>query len=205
MKTVLLVDDSPDLVALYTRMLSMLGYAPIAAEGGRECQERLEEKIPDAILLDVMMEPIDGWETLRMIRKKEDCLLTPVIMLTARAPQPREILYYGDFLDGYIMKPITKANLEYELNKLWDRSRLIQEHLKKFRETGLSSNDQQLYMRSMRACISLTQALKTLTSPYLSGGDTEIMDGMANEEIIRIKERIAEEKEMIRRYHAMLE
>jgi two-component system OmpR family response regulator len=129
MKTVLLVDDSQELVFLYCRMLSMLGYVPIAAQGGRECQELLDEKIPDAILLDIMMEPVDGWETLRQIRKRADSLMTPVIMLTARSPQPRDVLYCGDFLDGYIMKPVTKSNLEKELNALWDRYSLIRDNM----------------------------------------------------------------------------
>jgi two-component system OmpR family response regulator len=204
MKTVLLVDDNQELVSLYCRMLAMMGYVSMAAKGGRECQEILEEKIPDAILLDVMMEPIDGWETLRMIRKREDCLLTPVIMLTARSPQPREILYCGDFMDGYIMKPVTKTNLEQELQQLWDRCDLIQTHLEKFRNMGASAADAQDYMRSMRACVSLTQVLKTLTPPYLSGGDNEPMDSMVNEEIVRIKERLEEKKERIRMYQAKL-
>jgi two-component system OmpR family response regulator len=204
MKTVLLVDDNPELVSLYCRMLSMMGYASLAAKGGRECQEILEEKIPDAILLDVMMEPVNGWETLRMIRKRKDCLLTPVIMLTARSPQPREVLYCGDFMDGYIMKPVTKTNLEWQLQQLWDRCDLIQTHLEKFRNMGVSGEDAKDYMRSMRACVSLTQVLKTLTSPYLSGADKEGIDDMANEEIVCIKERLEEKKERIRTYHAML-
>lgn len=204
MQTVLLVDDNPELVSLYSRMLSLLGYEPIIAHGGRECQERLNEKIPDAILLDLMMEPIDGWETLRMIRNRVDCLLTPVIMLTARSPQPREILYCGDFLDGYIMKPITKTKLEHELQELWDRCSLLQSHLEKFRKMGASPEDTVDYMRSMRACVSLTQVLKELALPHFSGEDAEFMDNMVNEEIVRIKERLEEKKERIRMYQARL-
>jgi len=204
MKTVLLVDDSQELVLLYSRMLSMLGYSPLAAQGGMECQERLDEKVPDVILLDVMMVPVDGWETLRMIRKRADTLMTPVIMLTARSPQPGDILYWGDFLDGYIMKPVTKSDLEKELNALWDRCTLIRDNLQKLSSKGISPEDILDYLRAVRACTSLTQVMGTLNPPRLSGIVEGRMDGMANEEIVLIGTRLQEKKEKIREYHALL-
>jgi two-component system OmpR family response regulator len=204
MKTVLLVDDSRELVFLYSRMLSMLGYVPMAAQGGRECQERLDEKIPDAILLDVMMEPVDGWETLRQIRKRADLLMTPVIMLTARSPQPRDILYCGDFLDGYIMKPVTKSNFETELNALWDRYSLIRDNIQKLRSKGISPEDTLDYLRAIRACISLTNVMEALNPFWLSGFEEEEQDGIMNEEIIQIETRLQEKKKKIRAYRALL-
>jgi two-component system OmpR family response regulator len=204
MKTVLLVDDSRELVFLYSRMLSMLGYVPMAAQGGRECQERLDEKIPDAILLDVMMEPVDGWETLRQIRKRADLLMTPVIMLTARSPQPRDILYCGDFLDGYIMKPVTKSNFETELNALWDRYSLIRDNMQKLRSKGISPEDTLDYLRAIRACISLTNVMEALNPFWLSGFEEEEQDGIMNEEIIQIETRLQEKKKKIRAYRALL-
>jgi len=204
MKTVLLVDDSRDLVFLYSRMLSMLGYVPMAAQGGRECQERLDERVPDAILLDVMMEPVDGWETLRLIRKRADSLMTPVIMLTARSPQPNDILYCGDFLDGYIMKPVTKSNLEKELNALWDRYSLIRDNMQKLGLKGISSEDTLDYLRAIRACISLTNVMEALNPFFRSGFEGGVPDGMVNEEIARIGARLQEKKEKIREYQALL-
>ena len=204
MKTVLLVDDSQELVFLYSRMLSMLGYVPMAAQGGKECQERLDEKVPDAILLDVMMEPVDGWETLRLIRKRADSLMTPVIMLTARSPQPNDILYCGDFLDGYIMKPVTKSNLEQELNALWDRYSLIRDNMQKLRSKGISPEDTLDYLRAIRACISLTNVMVALNPLWRSGFEGGEQDGTVNEEIIRIGTRLQEKKEKIRAYHALL-
>jgi two-component system OmpR family response regulator len=204
MKTVLLVDDSRDLVFLYCKMLSMLGYDPLAAQGGKECQELLDEKVPDAILLDVMMEPVDGWETLRLIRKRADLLMTPVIMLTARSPQPRDILYCGDFLDGYIMKPVTKSNLEKELNALWDRYSLIRDDMQKLRSKGISPEDTMDYLRAIRACISLTNVMEALNPFWLSGFEGGKPRGMVNEEIVRIGARLQEKKEKVQAYHALL-
>jgi two-component system OmpR family response regulator len=204
MKTVLLVDDSRDLVFLYCKMLSMLGYAPLAAQGGKECQELLDEKVPDLILLDVMMEPVDGWETLRQIRKRADLLMTPVIMLTARSPQPRDILYCGDFLDGYIMKPVTKSNLEKKLNALWERYVLIQDNMQKLRSKGISPADTLDYLRAIRACISLTNVMEALNPFRPSGFEGGEPDGTVNEEIVRIRARLQEKKEKIRGYHALL-
>jgi len=204
MKTVLLVDDNRELVSLYSKMLSMLGYTPLAAQGGKECQERLDEKVPDVILLDVMMEPVDGWETLRQIRKRADSLMTPVIMLTARSPQPRDILYCGDFLDGYIMKPVTKSDLEKELNALWDRYNLIRDNIKKFRSKGFSPEDTLDYLFAVRACESLSHVMATLNPPCSSDIGKRERYGTVNKDIVRIGTLLQENKEKIRAYHALM-
>ncbi|MBP1929923.1 CheY-like chemotaxis protein [Methanolinea mesophila] len=204
MKTVLLVDDGAELVSLYCRMLSMLGYMPLAANGSRECLERIDEKVPDAILLDVMMVPVDGWETLRQIRKKKECLLTPVLMLTARSPQPREILQCGDLFDGYIMKPVTKSNLERELDSLWNRCTLIRTNMEKFRNLGIPPEKARDYAVSMRTCVSMTHVMNALNVMNLPSflpaePDTPVID-----EITGIEERIRYHKKKIREYHAIL-
>ena len=69
MFTILVVDDSPFIVDVFVTMLERGGYRTVAAYGGEECLEILKTVTPDLILLDIMMEPMDGWETLRRSRK----------------------------------------------------------------------------------------------------------------------------------------
>ena len=61
MYTILIVDDSPMIVDVFVTMLERGGYKPITAFSGEECLETLRSTIPDLILLDIMMEPMDGW------------------------------------------------------------------------------------------------------------------------------------------------
>jgi two-component system OmpR family response regulator len=63
MDTILIVDDEPAIREIFTAYLERGGYTSLAVAGGMECLETLKTQKPDLILLDLMMEPMDGWET----------------------------------------------------------------------------------------------------------------------------------------------
>ncbi len=97
MYTILVVDDSPFIVDVFVTMLERGGYRTVAAHGGEECLEILKTVTPDLILLDIMMEPMDGWETLEKIKENPATKDIPVLMLTAKQPDPyrgRRIWYF---------------------------------------------------------------------------------------------------------------
>jgi len=81
---VLVVDDDPDLRALLRRMLEREGYLVDEAENGRAALERVRERTPGAILLDLMMPDMDGFEFLEELRRDEAGRGIPVIVITAR-------------------------------------------------------------------------------------------------------------------------
>jgi CheY-like chemotaxis protein len=81
---VLVVDDDPDLRALLRRMLEREGYAVVDADNGRNALEQVRERIPGAILLDLMMPEMDGFEFLEELRRDEAGRVIPVIVVTAR-------------------------------------------------------------------------------------------------------------------------
>jgi len=71
-ESVLLIDDNPDIVALYSRMVTDCGYAVMTAMNSQESLDALNKKTPDLILLDILMKPEDGWKILKksgLIRK----------------------------------------------------------------------------------------------------------------------------------------
>jgi two-component system OmpR family response regulator len=121
MYTILVVDDSPMIVDVFVAMLERGGYRPIAAYSGEECLEVLKDVTPDLILLDIMMEPIDGWETLERVKSNTDTRQIPVMMLTAKQLTPDEAQEYGVYIEDYIMKPTTHRQLydaiEYVLKR----------------------------------------------------------------------------------------
>src|SRR5437764_8086222 len=78
---ILIVEDEPDLLASLARALREEGYAVDTASNGEDGLYNAEENPYDAIVLDVMLPKLDGWEMLSRLRKKKK---TPVLMLTAR-------------------------------------------------------------------------------------------------------------------------
>ncbi|KQC03828.1 MAG: two-component system response regulator [Methanoculleus sp. SDB] len=130
MYTILVVDDSPMIVDVFVAMLERGGYRPIAAYSGDECLEVLKDVRPDLILLDIMMEPMDGWETLEHIKSNPETKDIPVMMLTAKQLTPDEAQEYGIYIEDYIMKPTTHRQLyeaiEYVLKRQENINRQVE-------------------------------------------------------------------------------
>jgi CheY-like chemotaxis protein len=81
---VLVVDDEPDVRALLRRMLEREGYTVAEADNGRAALDRVRERRPSAVLLDLMMPEMDGFEFLEELRRDEAGRGIPVIVVTAR-------------------------------------------------------------------------------------------------------------------------
>src|SRR4051794_6391441 len=95
MALVLVVDDEPDVRLIARLVLTSAGYDVVEAESGEAALAHLEgEQQPDAVLLDVRMKGIDGWETLRRLRQDLSPEELPVVIFTANmsartdAPEP---------------------------------------------------------------------------------------------------------------------
>ena len=67
-KKIMVVDDEPDTVDLIKLVLETEGFEVITAFSGKECLDKVTLEEPDAILLDIMMPEMDGWEVFRKIR-----------------------------------------------------------------------------------------------------------------------------------------
>jgi DNA-binding response OmpR family regulator len=77
---VLVVDDDPDILDALSEILEVEGYEVQRARNGREALERLEQMLPDVVLLDLMMPVMDGWEFARSL---SPAARPPIIVLSA--------------------------------------------------------------------------------------------------------------------------
>ena len=114
LKSILIVDDDPNLLRLFGDDLARRGYSVHRAAGGGEGVRLAEELRPDLILMDMNMPDVDGIEATRRI-KAGPCAETPIVALTALA-MPDEIersLEAG--CDGYVIKPVSAGELYEEL------------------------------------------------------------------------------------------
>ena len=121
---ILLVDDNPKFLE---DVLPFYGYEVKCAHNGVECLEILNsDELFDLVLLDIMMPKMDGWETLKNIRKTPICKDIPVIMLTAVNEDQKMVTGLKIGADDYIVKPFVLPNLLARIEAVLRRSRTIQ-------------------------------------------------------------------------------
>ena len=92
-KTILLVDDSEPALVQMKDILEECGYHVLLANDGSEALAIIENNIPDAMILDLMMPGIDGFQVLRSIRDKEQTAHLPVLILTAKHITKEELKF----------------------------------------------------------------------------------------------------------------
>ncbi|GAI13738.1 unnamed protein product [marine sediment metagenome] len=90
MKTILLIEDDPFLIEIYTTKLKEAGFSVVVATDGKEGLKKIKEKIPDLLLLDIVLPSLNGWEILREI-KKNDKLNNVKIVILSNLSQKDEI------------------------------------------------------------------------------------------------------------------
>ena len=119
--SILIVDDNPKFLK---DALPMYGYDIEVAEDGLEALKILgdENRSFDLILLDVMMPNMDGWDTLKAIRKNKKTEYTPVIMITAVSEDQKVVSGLKIGADDYIVKPFVLPNLLARIEAVLRRS-----------------------------------------------------------------------------------
>lgn len=98
----LVVEDEPDLLAGLARALRKQGYAVDTAEDGEDGLYKAQSTDYDAIVLDVMLPIMDGWQVLAKLREAKH---TPVLMLTARDRTADRVRGLDSGADDYLVKP----------------------------------------------------------------------------------------------------
>jgi two-component system OmpR family response regulator len=116
---VLIVEDEPDLLMSLLRAVRDEGYAADGAADGIEGLFKAENNDYDALLLDVMLPGMDGWELLRRLRLSKK---TPVLMLTARDAVRDRVRGLDTGADDYLVKPFDLDELLARLRALIRRA-----------------------------------------------------------------------------------
>ncbi len=121
MKTILVIEDQPDMRENLVTILTMEGFVALQAPDGRSGLELAEEEKPDLILCDVMMPGMDGHEVLEALRRRPSISGTPFIFLTARGEKHdlRQGMNLG--ADDYLTKPVSADDLLAAINARLER------------------------------------------------------------------------------------
>jgi two-component system, chemotaxis family, sensor kinase CheA len=115
---IMIVDDDPNTLFTLAEIVQEANCNPIIVHNGKECLELLETKIPDLILLDIIMPEMDGFKTIQQIKKNNKWSNIPVIAVTAKAmDEDHKIILKHGFTD-YIPKPVNPTFVEQKIQQL---------------------------------------------------------------------------------------
>ncbi len=114
-RKVLLIDDDSEVRELLTRFLTRDGFSVISCATGLEGIQIAKERRPDAILLDVLLKDLEGWEVLKRLKSDPELLSIPVVMVTIVDDTKRG---YSLGASGYLVKPVDAMQLSALLSQL---------------------------------------------------------------------------------------
>jgi DNA-binding response OmpR family regulator len=153
---IFVVDDHPDAAALLVDLLSLAKYESKTFFSGFEVLKGLQNpaRLPDLILLDLMMPGMDGLEVVRRIKTNPDLPFIPIIILTASGESQDRINGLQTGADDFLFKPINRAELMARVRSLLRLKRAYDE------QTRLLEEIKSAYDRLNEAHINLAVAEK---------------------------------------------
>jgi DNA-binding response OmpR family regulator len=121
-KRILVVDDEAQMVDLVKVLLDASGYEVLTALDGQEALEIAQTKMPNLIVLDVMLPKINGYKICRLLKYDKRYKHIPIIMFTARAQDKDEETGMEAGADFYLKKPYEPQVLLDKIKEYLDKS-----------------------------------------------------------------------------------
>jgi len=197
---ILIVDDEPALNELFVIGLTKYGFATEGVLGGQECLNLLRGAYqPDLILLDMMMEPMDGWETLHNIKADQESKKIPVVMQTGKNLTYKEAEQFSFYIEDYIMKPITPKRCVDIINTILKKRQNVSEFIEKVRNDGYPEDQIERFVDLHRAIDVSDRLLKLLEDRYGSGPTDADPESYGPEEFLEFRRRIISEYDALQK------
>lgn len=117
---ILVVDDSPTIVALLKRMLLQNHFEVLVAYDGESALEIARREHPDLIFLDIVLPGIDGFSALRKLRRDEATHDVPIIMISGNAQATEQFYVQRIGADDFMKKPFSRAEVFSRIEHLLD-------------------------------------------------------------------------------------
>jgi chemosensory pili system protein ChpA (sensor histidine kinase/response regulator) len=115
------VDDSLTVRKITSRLLAREGYRVVTAKDGVEALELLQDEVPAAMLLDIEMPRLDGYEVTRAIRANSRLAHIPIVMITSRTAEKHRQYAFDLGVNHYMGKPYDEEALLAEIARLTGR------------------------------------------------------------------------------------
>ncbi|HEX9291760.1 MAG TPA: response regulator [Anaeromyxobacteraceae bacterium] len=111
MPAILIVDDERDLLSVLDFNLRQAGFETLLAASGAEAQAHLRRRVPDLVLLDLMLPDVSGTDVCRAIKSEPRTKHVPVMMLTAKGEEVDKVVGFELGADDYVTKPFSVREL----------------------------------------------------------------------------------------------
>jgi len=115
---ILVVDDTPDLLMIVSKRLSLAGYEVITAEDGQAGLMKAQQEKPDLVLLDLMLPKLNGYEVCSMLKQDSQFQTIPIVIFTAKTQERDEQLAMECGADAFIRKPFNPVELLEQIKGL---------------------------------------------------------------------------------------
>jgi DNA-binding response OmpR family regulator len=122
-KRIVIVEDEADLAELLSYNLQRAGYETEVCRDGQAGLRRIQETVPDLVVLDVMLPQLSGLQVARQIRTSPKTAGVPILMLTAKAEEVDQVGGLQAGADDYVTKPFSIKVLQARIEAMLRRSR----------------------------------------------------------------------------------
>ena len=209
---VLLVDDVPQNIQILHQILNMGEYSFAIATSGNETLQMVKKKLPDLILLDIMLGDIDGFEVCQQLKKDPETAAVPIIFLTAKVGVEDKVKGFKLGAVDYITKPfedaevVARVHTHIQLKKSIDIIKEYNQHLREaFGEMQTSyqelmDSQQELVEREKKSAVKALSANATheMNQPitviqgyldmFIESLDMGSLDAMQKKYLTRVQE-----------------
>jgi len=147
--TILVVDDEPRNVRLMESILKSAGYPVLSAHDGQEAMDLIARKNPDAVLLDVMMPRMSGFEVCQKLRSRYETRLLPIIMVTALNALEEKVQALEVGADDFLSKPVNRVELLAKLRSIL-RVKALHDEVEKTRRELEAKNQELIQLEQLK-------------------------------------------------------
>ena len=126
-RNILVVEDDKNIREIEMFALKNSGYAVEEFENAKSFFSRSAEKVPDLVLLDIMLPDMDGLEIVKKLRSRPDTVRVPIILVTAKTTELDKVKGLDIGADDYLTKPFGVMELISRVKALLGRSRALQD------------------------------------------------------------------------------
>ena len=212
-KLIAAIDDEPDILELVSLHLARAGFKVKEFLNAEDFFKFLSSKIPDLIILDLMLPDADGIEICRYLKSKEDFKFIPIIMLTARVTETDKVLGLELGADDYVTKPFSPRELVARVKAVLRRK--AQDSGKKIKIGDIlliDLNKFQVFVENRKIDLTPTEfrILKILASKkgwvftrdqilnHLWGEEKAVLDRTIDVHIRNLREKLGKAKKFIK-------
>ena len=183
LQKVLIIEDNADM-RLFVKNEFMESYNVFEAHNGLVGLQKSFEEIPDAIICDVMMPGMDGYEVCRTLKNDERTSHIPIVMLTAKSSEQHTIEGFESGADDYVAKPFSSALLKIRIKNLIEsrsllRKKFVKEPFAAFSKISPSKTDEKL----LEKAYSIVE--RNLNNPGFDVNDFAFEIGMSRTQLYR--------------------